>query len=276
LFVKWRRRLIGTVAAGGLPVLVFVTAGLMAPVLAPYNPDQISIRDALAPPTAKHVLGTDNQGRDLMSRLLFGARLSLLISVSAVGFGALSGSTLGVLAGYYGRLEMPIMRLMDVLLAFPGVIVALTIIAILGGQGVRNVVLAIAIYQVPQFARLVHGLVLAIRQQPFVESAYAVGLTDARLIARHIVPNTVGPIVVQSSLLIPDAIMTTAVLSFLGLGVPPPTAEWGSMLQNSLQWVELAPHVMIVPGVALMLVVLGFNLFGDGLRDAADPQLVWK
>jgi peptide/nickel transport system permease protein len=248
----------------------------MAPALAPYNPDQISIRDALAPPSAKHLLGTDNQGRDLLSRILFGARLSLLISVAAVGFGASVGSALGVAAGYYRRLEMPIMRLMDVLLAFPGVIVALTIITILGGQGVRNVVFAIAIYQVPQFARLVQGLVLAIRQQPFVESARAIGLADARLIARHIVPNTVGPIVVQSSLLIPDAIMTTAVLSFLGLGVPPPTAEWGSMLQNSLQWVELAPHIMILPGLALMLVVLGFNLFGDALRDVADPQLTWK
>jgi len=244
----------------------------MAPVLAPYNPDQISIRDALALPSATHVLGTDNQGRDLLSRLLFGARLSLLISLSAVGSGALLGSILGILAGYYSRLDMPIMRLMDVFLAFPGVIVALTIIAILGGQGVRNVVLAIAIYQIPQFARLVQGLVLGIRQQQFVESARALGLADGRVITRHIVPNTVGSIAVQSSLLIPDAIMTTAVLSFLGLGVPPPTAEWGSMLQNSLQWVELAPHVMIVPGLALMLIVLSFNLFGDGFRDAVDPQ----
>jgi peptide/nickel transport system permease protein len=259
-------------AAGGAVVLLFVAVALLAPQLSPYDPDTISLRQSLAGPSGRHWLGQDNQGRDLLSRIIFGARMSLYISVSAIGMGALFGVVLGMLAAYYRRLDMPIMRLMDVVLAFPGIIVALTTIAILG-RSIPNVIIAIGVYHIPQFARLAHGLTLSIRETLFVEGAVASGESDLSVLARYILPNCLASIIVQTSLLIPGAIMTAATLSFLGLGVPPPTAEWGSMLQNSLQWAQMAPHVMIVPGLALMLVVFGFNVLGDGLRDAMDPRL---
>jgi peptide/nickel transport system permease protein len=259
-------------AVGGAIVVVFVAAGLLAPWLAPYDPNAINVRATLEPPGRMNLLGTDNQGRDLLSRVVYGARMSLFISLTSVGFGAVVGVTLGILAGYYRRLDGPIMRLNDVLLAFPGIIVALTIVSILG-KGLENVIVAIAIVQVPQYIRLAHGLTLSVKDRVFVEAAVAVGAPDGSIIFRHVMPNTMGPIVVQTSLLIPGAIMTAATLSFLGLGVQPPTPEWGAMLQNSLQWARLAPHVMVIPGLALMLVVFGFNVFGDGLRDAMDPRL---
>jgi peptide/nickel transport system permease protein len=259
-------------ALGGALALLFLTVALLAPQLAPYDPDTISLRESLAGPSARHWLGQDNQGRDLLSRIIFGARMSLYISLSAIGIGAVFGVVLGMLAAYYRRLDMPIMRLMDVVLAFPGIIVALTTIAILG-RSVNNVVIAIGIYHIPQFARLVHGLTLSIKETVYVEGAVASGESDFSVLTRYILPNCLASIVVQTSLLIPGAIMTAATLSFLGLGVPPPTAEWGSMLQNSLQWAQMAPHVMIIPGLALMLAVFGFNVLGDELRDAMDPRL---
>jgi peptide/nickel transport system permease protein len=259
-------------AVGGALVLVFLAVALLAPQLAPYDPDKVSLRESLAGPSPRHLLGQDNQGRDLLSRIIFGARMSLYISMSAIGMGALFGVVLGMLAAYYRRLDMPIMRLMDVVLAFPGIIVALTTIAILG-RSVNNVVIAIGVYHIPQFARLVHGLTLSIKETIFVEGAVASGESDCSILTRYILPNCLAPIIVQTSLLIPGAIMTAATLSFLGLGVPPPTAEWGSMLQNSLQWAQMAPHVMIMPGLALMLAVFGFNVLGDELRDAMDPRL---
>jgi peptide/nickel transport system permease protein len=259
-------------AVGGAIVVLFVAGGLLAPWLAPYDPNTINVQATLQPPSRANLLGTDNQGRDLLSRVVYGARMSLFISMTSVGFGAVAGVALGILAGYYRRLDAPIMRLNDVLLAFPGIIVALTIVSILG-KGLENVIVAIAIVQVPQYVRLAHGLALSVKDRVFVEAAVAVGAPDRTIIFRHILPNTMGPIIVQTSLLIPGAIMTAATLSFLGLGVQPPTPEWGAMLQNSLQWARLAPHVMVIPGLALMLVVFGFNVFGDGLRDAMDPRL---
>ena len=259
-------------AIGGLIVLLFVLTGLLAPWIAPKDPNQVSVRDTLQSPGREYLLGTDNNGRDLLSRLLFGARVSLSIAVSAVGLGALAGVALGLVAGWYRRLEPVIMRLMDVMLSFPGIIFALTMIAILG-NGIGNVVLAIAVYQVPQFARLAHSLTLSVRESTYVEAIVSVGARDGRILGRYVLPNILSPLIVQTSLLIPAAIMTAASLSFLGLGVTPPTAEWGSMLQNSLSWARMAPHVMLFPGVALMLVVFGFNVLGDGLRDALDPRL---
>jgi peptide/nickel transport system permease protein len=265
-----RRHTLG--AIGGVIVLLFVLIGLLAPSLAPYDPNAVSIREALQPPSRAHPLGTDNNGRDLLSRVMYGARISLTISVSAVALGALVGIVLGLLAGWYHRLEGMVMRLMDVMLSFPGIIFALTIIAILG-NGLANVILAIAVYQVPQFARLAHSMTLSVKESPYVEAIISVGARDGRILGRYVLPNILSPLIVQTSLLIPAAIMTTASLSFLGLGVTPPTAEWGAMLQNSLSWARMAPHVMLFPGIALMLVVFGFNVFGDGLRDALDPHL---
>ncbi len=261
---------LGTI--GAIIVLIFVMTGIFAPWIAPKDPNQIAVRDTLKPPGAEYLLGADNNGRDMLSRIIFGSRISLSIAFAAVGIGTVLGVSLGVLAGWYSRLEMPIMRLMDVLLSFPGIIIGLTIIAILG-SGIENVVIAIAIYQIPQFARLAHGLALGVKSTAYVDAAVAVGTPVRRILARHILPNITAQILVQISILIPSAIMTSAGLSFLGLGVPPPTPEWGSMLQGSLSWARLAPHVMIFPGLTLMLVVFGFNVLGDGLRDALDPRV---
>jgi ABC-type dipeptide/oligopeptide/nickel transport system permease subunit len=238
----------------------------------PFDPDLIDVRSTLQPPGHNHLLGTDNQGRDLLSRIIFGARMSLLISATSVGTGAVVGVALGTIAGYYVKLDGPIMRLNEVLLAFPGIVVALTVVSILG-RGLENLIVAIAIVQIPQYVRLAHGLTLSVKDRAYVEAAVASGATDKIILLRHIVPNSLAPIIVQTSLLVPGAILTAATLSFLGLGVSPPTAEWGAMLQNSLQWARLAPHVMVIPGLALMLVVFGFNVLGDGLRDAMDPRL---
>jgi peptide/nickel transport system permease protein len=266
----WRLHRLAVAGAG--VVLLFFLTGLAAPWIVPHDPNQVNVRAALQRPGGEHLLGTDSIGRDLLSRVIYGARVSLYISASAVGFGMLVGVTLGTLAAYYRRLDAVLMRFMDMLLAFPGIIVALTIISVLG-RGVENLIVAIAIVEVPQFARLAHGLTLGIKSRTFVEAAVAIGASDGLILRRYILPNCLAPIVVQISLLIPGAITTAASLSFLGLGVPPPTAEWGAMLQNSLQWSRLAPHVMVIPGLALMLVVFGFNVFGDGLRDAMDPRL---
>lgn len=266
----WRLHRLG--ALGGALVVLFFVTGLAAPVLMPRDPNQINVQAALQPPGRAHVLGTDNLGRDLASRIVYGARVSLYISVTAVAFGLIAGTGLGTVAGYYPRFDTPIMRLVDMMLAFPGIIVALTIISILG-RGVENLIVAIGVVQIPQFARLAHGLTLAAKDRAYVEAAVAAGAPDRRIIVGHILPNCLAPLIVQVSLLIPAAITTAASLSFLGLGVPPPTAEWGAMLQNSLQWARLAPHVMVIPGLALMLVVFGFNVLGDGLRDAMDPRL---
>lgn len=259
-------------AVGAVVVVAFLAAGLLAPFIAPRDPNQIDIQATLRPPSRAYPLGTDNLGRDLLSRVLYGARVSLFISLTAVFAGGTAGVTLGILAGYYRTLEMPVMRTMDMLLAFPGLILALTFVAVLG-RGVLNVIIAIAVVEVPQFARLAHGLTLSIKEKAYIESAVAIGQRDTSILRRHVLPNCLPPLVVQVSLLIPGAIMTGASLAFLGLGVPPPAAEWGAMLQNSLQWARLAPHVMIIPGLALMLVVFGFNVLGDALRDAMDPRL---
>lgn len=259
-------------AFGGALVCLFVLTGLFAPWLAPKDPNKVSVRNALVPPSIEFPLGTDNNGRDILSRIIYGARISLYISATSVGIAALVGVSLGLLAAWYRWLRTPIMRLMDVLLAFPGIVVALAIIAILG-SGLENVILAIAIYQIPQFARLAHGLALSVQEQTYIEAAIAGGETDQAILSRYVLPNILAPLVVQFSLLLPGAIMTAAGLSFIGLGVPPPTAEWGSMLQLSLTWGQLAPHITIFPGLALMVVVFGFNVLGDGLRDALDPRL---
>lgn len=258
--------------AGALVVIIFLVVGLSADWIAPRDPNRISVSDALQTPSVDYWLGTDHNGRDLLSRIIFGARISMVISFSSVGIAAVIGVILGNLSAWYRSLEMPIMRLVDVMLSFPGLITALAIISILG-PGLQNVVIAIVMFHIPQFARLTHGLVLGAKEQVYVLSALSVGTGDFRIMLRHILPNILAPIIVQISLLIPDAIMTTAALSFLGLGVTPPTAEWGSMLQDSLRWARLAPHLMIFPGLALMLVVFAFNVFGDGLRAALDPTV---
>jgi len=258
-------------SVGALLVLLFLFMGILAPWISPKDPLHVSPRDSLKPPGPEFLLGTDILGRDLLSRIIYGARVSLLIALAAVAIGAFIGVVLGMLAGWQRKIEMPIMRLMDVLLCFPGIIVALSIVAIFG-RSIENLIIAIALYRIPQFSRLCHGLTLATKENAYIEAAAAIGVSNRRIMTHHILPNILAPIVVQISLMVPGAIMTVAGLSFLGLGIKPPTPEWGSMLQKSIVWSRDAPHIMIFPGLALMLVVLGFNMLGDGLRDFLDPR----
>ena len=259
-------------AIGVVIVVLFILIGILAPVIAPYDPYQINLRNSLAKPNAENLFGTDHNGRDVLSRVIYGARISLVVALCSVIAGSFFGVMFGLIAGWYPKTSMIIMRMADVLLSFPGIIIALTIIAIMGAD-IRNVIVAVAVGQIPQFTRLVYGQVLSLKEREFVLSDIAIGATDARIMLKGILPNMLATIIVQMSIYIPSSIMTAASLSFLGLGVRPPTAEWGGMLQESVKWYRQAPHLMIFPGLALMLVVFGFNTLGDGLRVALDPRM---
>jgi peptide/nickel transport system permease protein len=259
--------------AGGLIVTLFVAVALLAPILAPYEPLRGQLDQRLMPPSASHWLGTDELGRDVLSRVLYGARISLEIQLGAVVLALAVGLALGLVAGYIGRWpDLLIMRVIDVMMAFPGIFLALAIIAALG-TGLANVIIAGAISLVPQFARVVRGSILTLREKEFVEAARALGEGDVIIIVRYLLPNSLAPIIVQTSLRMATVLLTASGLSFLGLGVQPPSPEWGAMLSNARTYMITAPHVAAVPGLAIMLVVLGFNLLGDGLRDALDPRL---
>jgi len=270
-----RRRILKSRAAvsGGLVVALFVALAALAPVLAPYEPLRGRLDERLLPPSTGHWFGTDELGRDVLSRVLYGARISLQIQVAAVGLALVLGTALGVVAGYVGRWpDMLIMRIVDIMMAFPGIFLALAIIAALG-TGLGNVIIASAIFLVPQFARVIRGSVLTLKEKEFVEAARALGEGDVSIIVRYLLPNSLAPIIVQTSLRMATVLLTASGLSFLGLGVQPPSPEWGAMLSNARAYMITAPHVATVPGLAIMLVVLGFNLLGDGLRDALDPRL---
>ena len=259
-------------ALGGLVVCVFAFAAVFAPVIAPYPPNQIDTTSSLQAPSSAHLFGTDALGRDLLSRVIFGARMSLFIASVSVVIGGAVGTILGLVAARFRWFEGMILRVMDVLLAMPDLIIALVIIALLG-PGITNMIIAIATYQVPQYTRLVYGLAFGVRQRLFVDAAIVSGESTRAVLFRYILPNCLGPIVVQTTLLIPSAVGTAATLSFLGLGVPPPTAEWGAMLQDGLTYVATNPALILIPGAALTLVVLGFNILGDGLADLLDPRM---
>jgi peptide/nickel transport system permease protein len=270
----WRRlRRNRAAVVGGAIVLLFVLVALLAPFLTPHLPNEGDLGKRLQPPSREHLLGTDALGRDLLSRVIYGARISLQIQIVSVALALIVGTLLGVLGGYYGRVvDNVIMRFMDILLAFPGIFLAISIIAVLG-PGLTNLMLAAGIYSVPQFARIVRGSVLSLKEKEFVEAARAVGESDLSIIFRYLLPNALAPIIIQTTLRMATVLLTASGLSFLGLGVQPPTAEWGAMLSNARAYLITAPHVATAPGLAIMLVVMGFNLFGDGLRDALDPRL---
>jgi peptide/nickel transport system permease protein len=257
---------------GGIIVVAFVLVAVLAPVVAPQDPNKMNLDHALERPNPQFLLGTDYSGRDMLSRLIFGARVSLFISLTSVILGVAVGVALGVVAAWFRRLQAVIMRLMDIMLSFPSIIVALTIIAILG-SGIQNLIIAIAVYNIPVFARIAFGQTLSVKNFTYIEAVITLGARDGRILLRHILPNIIAPVIVQFTLVIPRAIMLTAGLSFLGLGVMPPTAEWGNMLQNSLRWAAQGPHLVLFPGLALLLVVFGFNTFGDGLRVSLDPRM---
>jgi peptide/nickel transport system permease protein len=254
-------------------VILLVVVAVLAPVLAPYDPNQTNIKMRLQGPSSEHPLGTDNFGRDMLSRIIYGSRISLYVGFVAVGIGAVFGGILGAIGGYYGgRLDNFIMRCMDVLLAIPQIILAIAIVGALG-TSLLNLMIAVGISQLPRYARVVRASALTVRGQEYVEAARAVGASDARIILENILPNCMAPIIVQSTLGVAQAILSAAALSFLGLGIQPPTAEWGSMLSSGRQFLRNAPYLTFFPGLAISVVVLALNIFGDGLRDSLDPKL---
>ena len=254
-------------------LLVFFLLAVGAAYLTPYDPYHASPQDSLLPPSWSHPMGTDLIGRDVISRVLFGARISMLIGFVSVGISASIGVTLGLIAGYYGRLvDGIIMRCIDTLMAFPGILLALTIIALLG-PGIVNVMIAVGIGGIPAYARLVRGSVLSIKEEVYVDAARTVGARDRRIILAHILPNALPPVLVLISMSYGWALLSAAGLSFLGLGAESPAVEWGAMLNDSRALLWIAPWTAIFPGIAIMCVVLSTNLLGDALRDALDPRL---
>lgn len=253
--------------------LLVVLLALLAPLISPYSPSQQSILARFQPPSAAHYLGTDNFGRDIFSRVVFGYRVSLAVAFGAVGFALLLGSAVGLVAAYYGGfVDRILMRMMDVLLAFPIILLAIGILAVLG-PGVFNTALAIAIVYLPIFARLARGPALTIITWDYVFAARALGSSAPRIIARHVAPNILAPLMVQATLSLSTAILVEASLSFLGLGTQPPTPSLGLMLSSSRDYMLLSPWTSIFSGLAILLAALGFNLLGDGLRDLLDPTL---
>ncbi len=270
----WRRFLRNRAAIAGMLVVgAYVVLAVLAPGLAPHDPSQNDLSLRLHPPSVEHVLGNDELGRDIFSRLLWGARTSLLISTGAVGFALAVGVPLGVVAGYYGgSADTLISGMVEVLMAFPGILLALAAVAIFG-FGVLKITFAIGFSSVPTMAWLARGSALSVVHTGYVEASRALGQSNDRIMGRHILPNIMSPIIVQGTLRLATAILTAATLSFLGLGVQPPAPEWGAMIASSAGYIRLAPHATVIPGVALLLVVLGFNLAGDGLRDSLDPAM---
>lgn len=270
----WRRFKKNNMAVGGLIVLaIMIALAVFANILAPYGFDDQDYDATFQTSSIKHLAGTDNLGRDIFSRLLYGARVSLTVGIISVGIGITLGGTIGALAGYYGgKVDMILMRTMDILLAIPSIILAISICAALG-PGLVNTMIAVGISNVPTYARVLRSSVLSVRQVEYVEAARALGAKDARIIRKHIIPNSLAPIIVQGSLGIARAIISAANLSFIGLGVQPPNPEWGAMLSAGRSYFREFPHMVFWPGLAIMLTVLSFNLLGDGLRDALDPKL---
>jgi len=254
-------------------VAIYFIVALFSKSLAPYSPVDQFPKDRMLPPNASYLLGTDEFGRDILSRLMHGATSSLRVSLLSVAIACLAGTTLGMVAGYSGALaDIVIMRVMDLLFAFPSILLALFIVTALG-PGSGNTILAIAIVYTPIFARVARGPVLDLKTREFVQSALVLGARHSRILLRHILPNLMPPILVQVSLALSWAMLTEAGLSFLGLGTIPPNPSWGSMLSDSRLMMELAPWMAVFPGLAIMFGVLGFNLLGDGLRDYLDPRL---
>jgi len=246
---------------------------LAAPLITAYDPARQQLSRVLRPMSAEHLLGTDHLGRDMLARLLYGGRLSLLIGAFAVSIGLTIGVPLGAISGFQGgRTDLVIQRFADVLLSFPGFLLALSLVSMLG-VGLQNVIIAVGISAIPSFIRLVRGSVLTLRESVFVEAARALGQRPPLILWRHVLPNALAPIIVQATLNLGSSILLAAGLGFLGLGVQPPIAEWGTMLGEGRQYIFRAPSLTLLPGLAIFLAVLGFNLLGDGLRDALDPRL---
>ncbi|HTI54682.1 MAG TPA: ABC transporter permease [Verrucomicrobiae bacterium] len=258
--------------AGTFFLTLLILGALAAPLVSPYDPLRQDLARMLAGPSPAHLLGTDDLGRDVLTRVLYGARLSLGAACLAVAIATLAGVPIGLVAGYLGgRIDDVLMRVIDALQAFPALILAMAIAAALG-PGLFNVMVAVGVVYTPRFARLVRGQVLALREEPFVESARAAGATHARVLARHVLPNVVAPIVVQVSIGVAFALLAETALSFLGVGIKPPEPSWGTDVGRGYRFMRLAPWLVFMPGTAILLTALAFNLVGDGIRDAFDPR----
>jgi peptide/nickel transport system permease protein len=254
-------------------ILIMIILAVLAPYIAPYGYKTMTLPDRLQPPNTNHLLGTDNFGRDILSRMLYGARVSLIVGLGGVTIATSIGVLLGAVAGFYGKwIDEVIMRIMDSMLAFPYIILAVALMAMVG-PSLRNVILVIGITRTPRFARVTRGSVLALKEMDFVTAARALGQREWRILARHILPNCLTPIVIMASLSVATAILTESALSFLGLGIQPPQASWGIMIADGRRFMLDAPWIATFPGIAISLTILGYNLFGDGLRDALDPKL---
>lgn len=264
-----RRRIV----VAGLVVLALVVAlAVLAPWLAPYAPQRMQVAIRLRPPSLTHLLGTDEFGRDVLSRMMHGARLSFLVGFLVVVVSTIAGTLLGVIAGYVRRLDGALMRLTDAMMAFPDILLAIALLAALG-PGLLNVVVALGVVYTPRIARIVRAVTLVLREQQFVDAAEALGATRTRIVVVHLLPNLISPVVVQSTFVFAYAILTEAALSFLGVGIPPTVPSWGNMIASAQQVMHQAPWLVMAPGMAIALTVVALQVVGDGLRDALDPRL---
>ena len=266
-FLRHRMAVIGAVFC-----LAAVLMAMFADVLATHHPERTRIRDAFKPPSAERVLGADHLGRDVYSRVLYGSRISLAIGVATVVLTGVIGAAFGLIAGYFRRLDDPLMRVMDALMAFPAIMLAVAVTAALGPSA-TNVVIALAAVYVPRTARIVRASVLVVREMDYVMAARALGASHFRVIFRHILPNSLGPLVVQLTFVFAYAVLSEAALSFLGMGPPPPTPTWGNIISDGRDYLREAPWICLYPGIAISVSVLGLNLLGDGLRDILDPRM---
>ncbi len=270
----WMRLVKNKSAMFGLFIifLLFFCA-IFADVIAPYGIDDQNLKKMLLTPSSEFPFGTDNFGRDILSRIIYGSRISLLVGFVAVSISMIVGGAFGAIAGFFGgKLDNFIMRAMDILLAIPSILLAISIVSALG-PGLVNVMIAVGISSIPSYARIVRASVITLKDQEFVEAARAVGTSNFRIITKHIIPNALAPIIVQATLGVAGAILSAAGLSFIGLGIQPPTPEWGAMLSAGRQYIRDYPHITMFPGLVIMITIFGLNLFGDGLRDALDPRL---
>lgn len=270
----WKRLRRNRTAMAGMIILGFlIVLAIFAGVIAPYGTTDQDVTAIAAGPSLQHIMGTDEYGRDIFSRVLYGARISLTIGICCVFMAAILGGALGAIAAFYGgRLDMLIMRFMDIYQSIPHILLAIALAAALG-TSMFNLMLAISLGSLPLYARVVRSAILTVKGADYVESSRAIGSSDPRLILRHMLPNALGPIIVQMTFGVAASILTVATLSYIGLGIAPPTPEWGSMVNAGKQYMQTAPHMIIFPGLMIAITVLSLNLFGDGLRDALDPRM---
>ncbi|MCT4563857.1 MAG: ABC transporter permease [Maledivibacter sp.] len=254
-------------------ILLLILTAIFADFIAPYHYAKQSLKDALQTPSSAHWFGTDEFGRDIFTRVVYGARISLMVGILAVGIAMIIGGALGAIAGFYGgKLDNIIMRCMDVLLAIPSILLAIAIVASLG-PGLANLMIAVGISNIPRYARIMRASILSVRDQEYIEASKSVGANDFAIIVKHIIPNCLAPVIVQATLGVASAILSCAGLSFIGLGINPPTPEWGSMLSRGRDYIRDCWHITAFPGLAIMITIFSLNLLGDGLRDAFDPKL---